>query len=161
MGLGGGNERGRRERGVSEWQDGRKKVERFAKQIKRGRGGKSARQQSHFQPDDPLFLSTGLGFAGNWGSTMCRATPPSCPWQTHNSAPNTHTHNKHTHRAPAQTHKTEKEKKKTPPHQKSVSLISALKQNEAPWNNESAERRRGRNADRNETVIRSYHFLIT
>lgn len=47
------------------------------------------------------------------------------------------------------------------PTSQSICLISAPKQNEAPRNNKSGEWRRRRNADRNENVIRSYHFLIT
>lgn len=62
---------------------------------------------------------------------MCRVTPPSCPWQTHDPTfARTNMYD-----APAETHK--KNKKIT---SQSVSLISTLKQNEAPWNNESAGR---------------------
>lgn len=83
---------------------------------------------------------------------MCRVTPPSCPWHDKHTLSLTHTHIYHAlDKNPLKTEKT----------LQSNSLISAPKQNEAPRNNERAERRRCRNADRNETVIRSYHFLIT
>lgn len=114
------------------------------------------RQQQHskviFLLTTCFFLWAGPGLGGRSGSAMCRVTPPSCPWHDKHTLSLTHTY------ISCSWQKTRLKQKKT---LQSNSLISAPKQNEAPWNNERAERRRCRNADRNETVIRSYHFLIT
>lgn len=113
------------------------------------------RQQQHskviFLLKPAFSCELALGLVAGVGQP-CAEWPPilSLAWQTHTFS--------HAHIYILLLTKTRLKQKKT---LQSNSLISAPKQNEAPWNNERAERRRCRNADRNETVIRSYHFLIT
>lgn len=126
----------------------KKKTAKEAKLMKKT----TATQQSYFSPHNLLFpVSWPWAWWQEWVSHV-QSDPPilSLAWQTHTFS--------HTHIYILLLTKTRLKQKKT---LQSNSLISAPKQNEAPWNNERAERRRCRNADRNETVIRSYHFLIT
>lgn len=126
----------------------KKKTAKEAKLMKKT----TATQKSYFSPHNLLFpVSWPWAWWQEWVSHV-QSDPPilSLAWQTHTFS--------HAHIYILLLTKTRLKQKKT---LQSNSLISAPKQNEAPWNNERAERRRCRNADRNETVIRSYHFLIT